>query len=206
MSPVATISPVVPVAATPTPKLSNCTSEVVVNPPLKLTVEAVAEFEAEIDVVENDAVTAWSILPDTVALIVVALIKSACKFCTEVLPEMFTEPVNVWTSSDELPNAVEPDSNITDDVIYSVLNSCAVIVPVTVKLPDNVSVVLDKYDDVCAVKVAILVEFVSIDDELAVTLLANEDEAWELTAMSTAKEELSAVDEPDMSSYLNWTR
>ena len=58
MSPVATISPVVPVAATPTPKLSNCTSEVVVNPPLKLTVDAVCAFDAETEVVEKDAVTA----------------------------------------------------------------------------------------------------------------------------------------------------
>ena len=135
ISPVATMSPVVPVAAAPTPKLSNCTSEVVVNPPLKLTVEAV---------VARDAVAAWSMLPDTVAFIVVALITSACKFCIVVLPDILTEPVNVCESSDEFPNAVDPDSKITDEVIYSVLNSCAVSVPVTVKLPFKVSVVFSK--------------------------------------------------------------
>ena len=53
MSPVATISPVAPVAATPTPKLSNCTSEPVVNPPLKLTVDAVVANE-DVEANEDD--------------------------------------------------------------------------------------------------------------------------------------------------------
>jgi len=44
MSPVALISPVVPGAGVPTPKLSNLTSELALKPPLKLTVDAVDAF------------------------------------------------------------------------------------------------------------------------------------------------------------------
>ena len=50
------------------------------------------------------------------------------------------EPVNVWTSSIVLPNKVEPLSNIIEDEISSVWNSCAVNLPVITASPSIVSV------------------------------------------------------------------
>ena len=97
-------------------------------------------------------------------------------------------------SSEEFPNLVEPDSNITDDVIYSVLNSCAVIVPVTVKLPVKVSVVFNRYELVAAVNDAISLILVAIDDELVVTLLDRDAEAAVFTAISLASDALNVVD------------
>ena len=57
------------------------------------------------------------------------------------MPSTLTEPVNIWVSSEELPNWVEPLSYMIEADINSVWNSCAVTVPVTVKSPSNVSVV-----------------------------------------------------------------
>ena len=44
------------------------------------------------------------------------------------------EPVNSCISNDWSPNLLEPDENITDEEIYVVFNSVAVIVPTTFKL------------------------------------------------------------------------
>ena len=62
-------------------------------------------------------------------------------------PFMFTDPVKVCVSSEVSPNLVEPDSNMIDEDINSVLNSCAVSIPVTVRSPANVSVVFNRYVD-----------------------------------------------------------
>ena len=79
----------------------------------------------------------------SVALIVpLALILPEAVMC----PSSFTFilPENVWISSDEFPNWVEPLSKIMLAETNSVWNSWAVIVPVTVKSPVNVSVVFKR--------------------------------------------------------------
>ena len=54
-----------------------------------------------------------------------------------VIPlDTLTLPVNVCVSSAELPNKEDPESNSIDELINSDLNSWAVTVPSTTKLPD----------------------------------------------------------------------
>ena len=59
-------------------------------------------------------------------------------------------PENVWTSSAVFPNKEEPLWNNILDETNVVLNSWAVILPVTVKSPSNVSVVFSKNEPVTA--------------------------------------------------------
>jgi hypothetical protein len=51
------------------------------------------------------------------------------------LPVILTEPVNSWVLVDSEPNLVEPVIKLTLDVIVCTTSVCAVIGPVTVKLP-----------------------------------------------------------------------
>ena len=101
------------------------------------------------------------------------------------------------------PNLVEPESYITDEETNSVTNSCAVRVPVTVKLPVRVSVVLSRYDDVAAVKLAIDELLVVIDEarELLFDVIVDAKEAL-LETISLAIEALVEVNDPDMSSAI----
>ena len=55
------------------------------------------------------------------------------------LPLIATLPVNSCLSFVASPNLVEPDANITDEVINVVYNSVDVILPPTAKLPIIVS-------------------------------------------------------------------
>ena len=89
----------------------------------------------------------------------VELIVVSCgvKVCDVVYIELLTFklPVKSWLSSEVSPNFVEPLSNNIEALTNSVWNSCAVIVPVTVKSPVNVSVVFFNNSDAndCEVEV-----------------------------------------------------
>ena len=102
----------------------------------KSTVPAGVKIFAVVKCKSADAVS-WLTDKFPLALILPEAVIWPLSF-TLILPE------NVWISSSEFPNCVEPLVKIIEAETNSVWNSWAVIVPVTVKSPVNVSVVFSK--------------------------------------------------------------